>query len=104
MALRRLHLRQCADAHDMRDLRDAADGGGAETVLRLVDGLASVDGLLGGGATAVLRLVNIRITVDDALRVQRVGEHGPRVGLFLTKRSALHKAHGRVRPLRTSGR
>ena len=66
----------------MRDLRDATDGGGAETVLRLVDGLASVDGLVRGGAPAVLHNIN-DLDDDDALRVQRLREHGPRVGLFL---------------------
>ena len=86
----------------MRDLRDAAgagelvlDGGGAETVLRLVDGLAPVDGLVRGGAAAVLRLVH-NITIDDALRVQRLGEHGPRVGLFVARGRSFHKAHGRL--------
>ena len=81
MALRRLHVRERGDAHDVRDLRDAAgagelvlDGGGAETVLRLVD----------------------RITVDDALRLQRLGEHGPRVGLCLERGRFFRAAHGRL--------
>ena len=69
MALLGLHVRERGDAHDVRDLRDAAGAG------ELV-----VDG---GGAEAVLRLVHRIITIDDALRVQRVGEHGPRVGLFV---------------------
>ena len=69
MALRRLHVRERGDAHDVRDLRDAAGAG--ELVLD------------GGGAETVLRLVHRIITIDDALRVQRVGEHGPRVGLFV---------------------
>ena len=49
----------------------------------------------GGGAETVLGLVNILITVDDALRVQRVREHGPRVGLFITGRRSIHETHGR---------
>ncbi len=68
MALLGLHVCERGDAHDMRDLRDAAGAG------ELV-----VDG---GGAETVLRLVHRIITIDDALRVQRVREHGPRVGLF----------------------
>ena len=93
MALLGLHVCERGDAHDVRDLRDAADGGGAETVLRLVGGLAPVDGLVRGGAAAVLvhDLIN-----NDALRVQRLREHGPRVGLFLERRSALRAAHGRL--------
>ena len=55
MAVLGVHVRERGDAHDVRDLRDAA--------------VASVDGLVRGGAAAVLRLVNIRITVDDALRL-----------------------------------
>ena len=97
MALLGLHVRERGDAHDVRDLRDAADGGGAETVLRLVDGLASVDGLVRGGAAAVLRLIH-DLDDNDALRVQRVGEHGPRVGLFVARGRSFHKAHGRLRP------
>ena len=82
MALLGLHVRERGDAHDVRDLRDAA--------------LASVDGLVRGGAAAVLRLIKYLITVDDALRVQRLGEHGPRVGLFITGRRSIRAAHGRL--------
>ena len=82
LALLGLHVRERGDAHDVRDLRDAAGAG------ELV-----VDG---GGAATVLRLVHILITVDDALRVQRLGEHGPRVGLFIAGRRSIHAAHGRL--------
>ena len=68
LALLGLHVRERGDAHDMRDLRDAAGAG------ELV-----VDG---GGAAAVLRLIH-EFNNNDALRVQRLREHGPRVGLFV---------------------
>ena len=81
MALRGLHLRQRLKAHDVRDLRDAAGAGG------LV--------LDGSGAETVLRLVH-NITIDDALRVQRLREHGPRVGLFPKRWRFFRAAHGRL--------
>ena len=81
MALLGLHVRERGDAHDMRDLRDAAGAG--ELVLD------------GGGAAAVLRLVH-DLLHNDALRVQRLGEHGPRVGLFITGRRSIHETHGRL--------
>ena len=64
MALLGLHVCERGDAHDVRDLRDDADGGGAAASLRLVDGGRSTGS--SGGPPVLRHNIN---DVDDALRL-----------------------------------